>query len=187
HERADDVLRVEQAVVRVADLDAGHLDAGRDTGDADAVAGRGDLTGHMGAVVVVVRVRAPGAFTGVRLAADAVGRLGGGEVRGEIRVGVVDTGVDDGDGHLAAAGVDLRGLVGADGPQVPLVGLERLAAGRARGDGLGPRGLGGRHVVGGAHVGGARAGQRRGAGGAGRVHAPRLADGLREVGVRGVD
>src|SRR5690606_11255154 len=187
HEGADDVLRVEEAVVRVAHLDAGDLHARRDTGDADAVAGGGDLTGHVGAVVVLVRVRAPGALAGVRHAADAVGRLGGGEVRGEVRVGVVDAGVDHGDGHLAAARVDLRGLVGADGPQVPLVGLERLAARRLRRGGPDARGVRGPHVLGRADVGGAGRGERRGAGGPGRLHAADLAYLRAEVRVRRVD
>ena len=102
---------------------------GATPGDADAVAGRGDLAGHMRAVVVVPRCtgrQAPcvvSATPPTQFAdceAEKFGAMSGWVSSTPVSMTATVT--------LLAARVDLGGLVGADRPQVPLVGLERLLA-----------------------------------------------------------
>ena len=100
HEGADDGLGEEEAV-GVAGLDAGDLDARCDTDDADAVGGRGDRAGGVRAVTVVVVGRDRARH---RCPAHAVGAGGGVDVGCEVRVRVVEAGVDVADQHRGAAG-----------------------------------------------------------------------------------
>ena len=122
------------AAVGVEELQGHDLHVPVDAGHADAVVAHGaDGAGHVRAVAVVVHrvavvvdevVAVDVVDEAVAVVVDAVaGDLAGvgPDVGGQVGVGVIDAGVDDGDDDAAAAGGDVPGFRGVD------VGVGRAA------------------------------------------------------------
>lgn len=169
HEAADGVLGEEERGARLGDAHRGDLHARGHADDALAVLGGRDRTGHVRAVGADVP---PGARTGVGLAVGAGRGVRSVEVRGQVLVLVVHTGVQDADLDGGGTGGDGPGLVGLD---LGHVGADRLARRR--------RGL--RRVGGQRRVVGVRR-DVRGAGGADLLDAAHAAQGGGEGTGRGV-
>src|SRR5262249_7071441 len=121
-------------------------------GGADAVGGGADDAGHVGAVAALVdvhRIDAGGRLTRPIEVRDVHRPVAGQrlvEVRGDVRGGGVDAGVDDPDRDPSARGL-LVGRGGADLVHVPLLVGQRVGGatlagvdGRRRGPGAGPLG-----------------------------------------------
>ena len=128
------------AVLAAADVD--ERGVGRDAAHADAVEGRTDGAGDVGAVTVVVHVRGvdtPGVLARTVDRLDVgreVAREGTVEVRRDVEVASVDAGVEDPDADLVAGLVAAR-LEGVDHLVAPQQAVERVGPLGCRRDVLG--------------------------------------------------
>ncbi len=126
HERAHDRLGKEEAIRRSC-FDRGQPDVGRDADDAEPIPRGGNGAGGVRPVAVVVL---PCRGRGVRAAPDAGDAVCEVDVRSEVRMREVDSGVDITREHRLASACDRLRFEGVDLLHVPLKTRQGVAGGR---------------------------------------------------------